>query len=64
MGWEILLPIIAREGLNVGYELWRVSQQRHMPTQEDWDRLFVVKKAEDFLQEARDRAALLNPPPQ
>ena len=58
MGWEILAPIIAREGLNMGYEIWRMSQQRQMPTQADWDRLFVVKKSEDFLREARERAVV------
>ena len=62
MGWEILLPIVAREGLTIGYELWKLQQAKQLPTQEDWDKLLVLRKAEDFRREAFARAGLPVPP--
>ena len=57
MGWDIIATIVAREGITIGYELWRLNQHKQLPTQEDWDRLLTLKKSEDFRREAVERAA-------
>jgi hypothetical protein len=51
MGWEILIPIIAREGILVAAKLWQLARTNTEPTQKDWDELIVLsqKKYDDYV---------------
>lgn len=50
MGWEVLIPIIAREGLLVAMKLWQLSRDSKVPTEQDWNDLqkLAGKKYEDY----------------
>jgi hypothetical protein len=44
MGWELLIPIIAREGILVAAKLWNLYRSNAEPTQADWDELTRLSK--------------------
>ncbi|MBA3357741.1 MAG: hypothetical protein H0U18_17730 [Pyrinomonadaceae bacterium] len=44
MGWEILIPIIAREGIPAAMRLWTLWKTGGEPTQKDWDELAAISK--------------------
>lgn len=44
MGWELLIPIIAREGILVAAKLWQLFQTKAEPTQADWDELLALSR--------------------
>lgn len=44
MTWADLIPVIAKEGLEVAEILWQKWRAGQAPTQADWDQLKAEKK--------------------
>ena len=60
MTWEMLMPVIARYGVEFAYELWNTIKDKHQPTEEDWQIILTLarKPMAEYIQEAKARAAL------
>ena len=62
MGWELLIPLIAKVGLEVGYAIWQKASAGQAPTDADWQELLSLanQSAADRLR-ARLLAAGIDP---
>lgn len=63
MSWADLAPVIARYGIELAYELWKLAAAGGQPTDADWQSLIALarKPMEEYLTEARARAGLAVP---
>lgn len=58
MSWEIIAAIIAREGINVAFKLWRNVLDKEPVTEEKWNDLLKSRKtAAEILEEVRQTGA-------
>jgi hypothetical protein len=65
MTWADLAPVIARYGIELAYELWKLATSGGAPTEADWQGLLALarKPMADYLKEARERAGQPPEPP-
>ena len=61
MGWEILAPIIAREGINVAYAIWLKWKANSEPTEADWVELRAIKSADQLYTDTTGLPAPVKP---
>lgn len=57
--WAILIPIIAKYGIEFAYKLWANIKAGGEPTQAQWDELTALSKKtyEDYINEAKTNAS-------
>jgi hypothetical protein len=62
--WAVLVPIIARYGVEFGYNLWKTIQEKGEPTEEQWQALLTLarKPYDQYIAEARARVATIPMP--
>jgi len=60
MTWEVLIPIIANQGLALAEKLWQLYTKGAAPTQEDWNILKELAKlrAINLMQQSLLRAGI------
>lgn len=61
--WTILIPIIAKYGVEFAYQLW-ANIKAGDPTEEQWTALRTLadKSYDDYIAEARAKAVPVTPP--
>ncbi len=65
MGWESIIALIIKYGIDQAYRIWQIAKAGE-PTEEAWEQLraLSLKTYDEYIAAARERALKLPPDPQ